>query len=74
MRRYALFCFSTYYPQGGWEDFKGSFDSEQEAIKKGLGFEPASFYGGWHVVDLQSGTIVAEGCLPEGSDGTVGSA
>lgn len=31
LRRYALFAFEQYYPGGGWEDFKGSFDTLDEA-------------------------------------------
>lgn len=26
-----LFCFDEYYPNGGWDDFKGYFDSVDDA-------------------------------------------
>lgn len=31
MKRYLLFAYDDYYPSGGWNDFKGSFDSVEEA-------------------------------------------
>lgn len=30
MKRYLLFCGENYYPYGGWEDFKDSFDTIEE--------------------------------------------
>lgn len=32
MKPYLLFMGSRYYPNGGWEDFKGSYDSLEEAL------------------------------------------
>lgn len=32
MKRYMLFCFSEYYPSGGWKDFVKDFDSIIEAL------------------------------------------
>lgn len=29
--KYKLFYGSNFYPSGGWDDFKGHFDSEKEA-------------------------------------------
>lgn len=29
--RYLLFCFDGYYPEGGWSDCKGLFDTFEEA-------------------------------------------
>jgi viroplasmin and RNaseH domain-containing protein len=31
MNRFLLFAGYDYYPAGGWGDFKGSFDSKEEA-------------------------------------------
>jgi hypothetical protein len=31
VKRYLLFEFWSYYPEGGWNDFKGSFDTVAEA-------------------------------------------
>jgi len=33
---YLLFAFDTYYPAGGWHDYKGLFDTLQEAKEAGL--------------------------------------
>lgn len=57
MKQYLLFAGSRYYPCGGWNDFQGSFDSITEAI----GFKALEGLGcdWWHVVDNETGTIVA---------------
>lgn len=31
MKRYLAFAGDTYYPAGGWDDFKGDFDTKAEA-------------------------------------------
>lgn len=31
MKRYLVFKGSDYYPNGGWEDFSGDFDTIEEA-------------------------------------------
>ncbi len=31
LKRFLMFAFDTYYPGGGWEDFKGSFSDLEEA-------------------------------------------
>ena len=56
MKRYLLFSGYYYYPEGGWEDFRGSFDTIEEAMyflleKKGTG--DGYWYKDWfQVVDL----------------------
>jgi len=35
MKRYLLFATDQYYPYGGWDDFKGHFDTREEAEKEG---------------------------------------
>lgn len=32
MKRFLVFAFDHYYPKGGMNDFKGSFDTKEEAI------------------------------------------
>lgn len=32
MKRFLLFYNECYYPSGGWDDFKGSFNTEAEAV------------------------------------------
>lgn len=36
MKRYLLFAGDEYYPNRGWKDFKGDFDTEPEAFKQAL--------------------------------------
>lgn len=55
MKRYLVFAGSHYYPSGGWDDYKGSFDNLQECYRF-LGLKP---YLDWlHVVDSTTGDIV----------------
>jgi hypothetical protein len=35
-KRYLLFAGFNYYPCGGWDDFIGSFDTQEEATKAGV--------------------------------------
>ena len=46
--RYLLFAGSTYYPAGGWGDYRGAFETIKEATEAGDGFD-------WlDVVDLET--------------------
>lgn len=51
MKRYALFAGSRYYPRGGWEDFRGTYDTPEEAAQNGDGHD------WWHTVDLEDGQV-----------------
>lgn len=51
MKNYMLFCYEPRYPFGGWHDFKGSFETLEQAQQSAAG-ENA------HVVDRTSGTVV----------------
>jgi hypothetical protein len=61
---YLLFAGDRYYPSGGWLDLAGRFATVDEAQTR-AGFirsgrhqlEQDDFW--WHVVDLNSGEIVA---------------
>ena len=55
MKRYLLFAGDIYYPSGGWDDFKDSFDGVAEAIAA-LGAGDRR-YAWFHVVDSQTGKI-----------------
>lgn len=33
MKRFLLFEFDDYYPQGGMEDFTGEYDTQEEALR-----------------------------------------
>jgi hypothetical protein len=60
MKRYALFAFEGYYPNGGWSDFIGSFETQEEA--KNARPERMEYF---QVVDLTTGQIVDEGRIPK---------
>lgn len=71
MKRYLLFSGKSYYAQGGWHDFVCSFSSLDEAaafanyIEGEWPFESEWEEGDvkfewWHVVDTESGAIVAK--------------
>lgn len=48
---FLLFAGYNYYPSGGWDDFKGSFSSREEAIKYAKGLAD---YDWVQVVNLQT--------------------
>ncbi len=35
MKRFAAFSFGQYYPDGGWNDFVGTYDTLEEAQANG---------------------------------------
>lgn len=64
IKRYALFAGHHYYPGGGWGDFCGLFDSQDEARAFADGGGVASEYSNpdWaQIVDLLSAKLVLEG-------------
>lgn len=54
MKRYLLFMYDQYYPSGGWGDFKGSFDTLEEA----LAYTPTTHLDCREVVDSHTGESV----------------
>ena len=56
MKRYALFCFESYYPSGGWYDIVETFRWRKTAIKE---FEQQNCkYGTKQLVDLKKGKLL----------------
>lgn len=57
MDQYLLFAGDQFYPDGGWQDFKGSFTTLKAALRE------AAAWGAdwWQIVDLKTGKIVEEG-------------
>jgi hypothetical protein len=54
MKQFLLFAGSTYYPLGGWIDFRGAFDTKEEAIS-----EFAKNRWDWgQIVDLETGNMI----------------
>lgn len=56
MKRYLTFAGDRYYPLGGWEDRRLSYDTKEEAVEAVSGR-----WDWWHVVDLFTGQVVAQG-------------
>lgn len=58
MKRYLLFMGLDYYPAGGWDDLRDSFDtvSEAESSAKTM----MTRFNWWHVVDKATGEKVSE--------------
>jgi hypothetical protein len=46
MKPYLLFAGDDYYPCGGWQDYKGDFNSESEAME----YLANAHCGWWHIV------------------------
>lgn len=65
LKRYLLFLGGSFYPQGGWNDFAGSFDGLREAREAAarearLREDSDGIEAWWHVVDSLTGREVAE--------------
>ncbi len=50
--RFALFVCEHYYPEGGWRDLAGMFDTERAAIAAA---PKDTSNRDWHVIDLRTG-------------------
>lgn len=59
MKNFLLFAGCSFYPDGGWIDYRGSFDTQDEAIEYAKKLEASVDW--WHVVNLLLQSIVAEG-------------
>lgn len=59
MNRFLLFAGHHHYPQGGWSDFQGSFDTTEQAIAHFATCEFGSYIDHWgEIVDRLSWSIV----------------
>ena len=54
MERYLLFVFDQYYPRGGFNDFYGSYETEEEALERWDDMRRRD-YG--QIVDLETGHV-----------------
>ncbi len=61
MKRYWLFAAGRYYPEGGMYDFRGAYDSVEEARQDAASFSVARELDEpwWQVVDTRLGVVVA---------------
>lgn len=58
LKRFLVFGGSRYYPSGGWEDFKGSFDTLEECTKPKDIDGDIYWTDWWHIVDTEAGQII----------------
>jgi hypothetical protein len=57
MKRFLLFAFDSHYPRGGWDDFRDSYDTKEEAVEAVAKMKCEW----WQVVDSEAGDIVCSG-------------
>lgn len=63
-QRFVLFAGDTYYPSGGWDDFRGSFHTKEEAeraAKEGWTRDHPMWTGKYdwtQIIDLETGEEV----------------
>lgn len=56
IRRYLVFSGHRWYPDGGWSDFRGSFDTVEEAERA---VPTGDSNDGWaHIVDTEAAGVV----------------
>lgn len=68
MRRYLLFAGWNYYPQGGYKDLQGSFDSLEDARKhrdeyykaEGCKLDDDNSFVWYHIVDTNIGMVLEQ--------------
>ena len=65
MKRYGLFAFADYYPDGGWSDFVKAFDTQEEAkmhAEDGVTVARDKYHhprgSNFQVVDMELSTIL----------------
>jgi hypothetical protein len=52
MKRFLVFSSDYYYPAGGWDDFRGDFDTAEHAFKCAKGYQ--SDYTWTQVIDTET--------------------
>lgn len=57
MKRYLLFSMLGYYPSGGWDDFRGDYETLDEAIQAAAKCT-LDFY---HIVDTDDKEVIKQG-------------
>lgn len=55
MKRFLLFAGPSYYPEGGWNDFVGDFDTSLEAKIKANEFVSKDYWA--HIFDTEEKSI-----------------
>lgn len=54
MQRFLLFGGDTFYPLGGWQDFKGDFSFKDQAVRETAGYN----WDWWQIIDTHTGETV----------------
>jgi len=57
--RYAVFSGSDYYPEGGWMDYRNSFNTVEEASAYGKGLKEGGDSDWFHVVDMRERVVLS---------------
>lgn len=60
MRQYLLFAGRSYYPNGGINDYQGSFDDIDEAYMYFLKNEDQESWDWYHIIDKETLKTVKE--------------
>ena len=55
---FLLFAGSTYYPAGGWSDYRGRYDSLEAATEAAANLSGVDW---WQVVEAAANRIVRDG-------------
>lgn len=58
-KRFLVFAGDRYYPDGGWNDMRQSFDKLEDAVAQGY-IDGGDNDGWWHVVDMITGEKVGK--------------
>ena len=63
MKNYALFAGEHYYPNGGFDDLKGFFDTREQAIVYAVSNNEfgTNRFEWYHIVDTRTFTVVIKG-------------
>jgi len=59
-KRWALFAGQTYYPAGGWSDFRGWFDILPEADDFIKVLKEKGYYNWFQIVNIENGLLVKD--------------
>lgn len=62
VKRFVWMAGYTYYASGGFHDYKGSFDTKEEAEAKQKEWKDQNPFHTWsHIADLESGEFSGQG-------------
>jgi len=55
--KYALFVYDEYYPQGGWNDLFGVYETFEKANSQYKKLKKKKKYDFFQIVNLETGTV-----------------